>query len=195
MKRLYLYRWLIGALFLVISIFLLQPSEKKTINPVSKITRDSDYFMENIVIRKYDLSGKLINRLSAKKMEHVIEQDTSTLEQPTITFGTSQSGIWQLTSKNGELKEGNSLIRMKNEVIIVETREDGKPFTQIKTHDLNIDLDNKIATTDNPVSIQSRFYENNSDGLRIDFANEKIYLKSNVRTTIYQKQKQNPIQE
>jgi len=157
-----------------------QPIQVKTKIP------DTDYFMEGVLIHKFDASGKQINTLLADRMEHSSLHDISILDKPVITFANSRGGQWKLYSNSGELLNDNTVIRLKEEVSIQEHNIKNAVQTKITTKDLTIDLLNKNALTEEKVLIENKYYRTQSFGLEMLFDQEVILLKNKVSTEIYQ---------
>ncbi len=185
MKRLKLNRWLISAVALFMLILVFQPEEvEKPIEIQTKLP-DSDFFMEGVVIHKFDSSGKQINTLEADRMEHSSLHDISVLDQPIITFGKNQSGEWKMSSEKGQLINKSTIIQLDNQVRIEEYLEDNSIQTKIMTNNLTINLQENIASTDERVTIQSPLYKTQGIGLKIQIDQELFFLNSNVTTEIY----------
>lgn len=186
MKRLKLNRWLISAIALGMLILVFKPEEEQNQIQVNTQIHDTDFFMEDVVIHQFDVSGRQTNTLAAARMEHSLKQDVSILDKPLITFGRSRSGEWQLSSNRGKLTNNNSLIKLDKNVEIEEHVEKEQIQTRITTNNMTIDLETNIASTDQAVLIESPYYQTKSTGLEIEFDQEVIYLKSEVSTKIYQ---------
>jgi LPS export ABC transporter protein LptC len=196
MKRLKLNRWLISLFLLIMLVLVFTPENKIVPITVKTNLTNSDYFMEGIVVHQYNPSGKKINTLSAKRLEHSSIDDIATLEHPKLTFNKSDSGKWHLYSNKGRLLNNSTTIELADKVTIEEVfdpdllPEEKSKGTNVQTsmitYNLSIDLEKNIASTTESVLISSPFYQTKSTGLNIDFDKEIILLSSNVSTEIYQ---------
>ncbi len=196
MKRLKLNRWLISFFLLLMFVLVFSPEEKTAPITVKTNLPDSDYFMEGITVHQYNSSGKKINILAAKRLEHSSINDIAILDNPKITFNKSDAGEWQLFSKKGTLLNNSTVIELADKVSIEEHintdintlnhSENKNVQTSITTYNLSINLEKSIATTSQPVLINNPFFQTKSTGLHIDFDKEIISLPSNVSTEVYQ---------
>jgi len=181
-----LNRWLISILAAIMLGLVFWPHDYAPSNKENVSSSEFDYFMEEVVIHQFNSNGERTNKLIAKRMEHSIEQYTSKLSNPVIVYAKNDLGEWQISSEKGELIDGQT-INLLNQVNIEERLTNNQTETSINTKNLSIDLEQNIAFTDDLVTIQNPHYHSQSRGMKIDFEQEVIQLKSSVKTVIYQK--------
>ncbi len=186
MKRLKLNRWLISSFVLIMMVLVFKSDEKSDMPSVETQNHDADYHMENVTIHQFSESGKQDVTLVADRLEYSALQDVSKLEYPIISYEAGKTSEWRLNSKSGELVEGGSIIKLKSQVHIREHQGKSLIETEISTHDLVIDLEKSIASTDKRVEVENKYYRTLSTGLEINFEQQIIILKSNVKTEIFQ---------
>jgi len=185
MNRLKLNRWLISLLAIIMLGLVFWPDDYAPSNQENVSSSEFDYFMEDVVIHQFNSNGEPTNKLIAKRMEHSIEQSTSKLSNPKIVYGKSDSGEWQISSEKGELLDGK-IVKLINQVNIEDRLINKQTETSITTKNLSIDLEKNIAFTENLVSIKNPHFQTKGTGMEINFDQEIIQLKSNVKTEIYQ---------
>jgi len=186
MNRLKLNRWLISILATIMLGLVFWPDDYSQPIQENASSSEIDYFMEEVVIHQFNSNGERTNKLIAKRMEHSIEQFTSKLSNPVIVYAKSDLGEWQISSGKGELIDGQ-IIKLINQVNIEDRLINNQTETSISTKNLSIDLEKNIAFTEDLVLIKNPYYQTQSTGMEIDFDQEIIQLKSNVKTEIYQK--------
>lgn len=183
MKRLKLNRWLISIITLAMVYLVFQPEKPDELTPIESQIHDSDYYMKNVTIDQFSPNGKLVNQLTAKRLEHWNNEDISLLDKPVIVFGKNKDNDWVLNAKKGEITSNNSIILLEEKVTISEQRLNNIK-TKMMTEKLTIDLEKNIAYTDNDILIDSQYYTTRSLGLEINLDTDIINLKNNVETEI-----------
>ena len=129
------------------------------------------------------------NLLDSEKTR--LDSEVSILIEPTITYKNQQS-FWTLSAKQGRMTNQQTKLFLVDQVELIEQLET-EPLTKVEntinstkviTVDLEIDLITKIAHTDQKVILQAQNITASSHGMKIDMANSKIILLSNVRTQL-----------
>lgn len=114
---------------------------------------DPDYFLDNFVTSKTDVTGSLKYMLAAVKMTHYPDNDSTVLERPRFTqYGidkppTQIEGTHGLVSSNGETVEFMDNVK----VVRQEFRDRGEMV--VITDYLKVFPKQDLATTDRPVVI------------------------------------------
>jgi len=126
-----------------------------------------------------------------------LDSEVSILVEPTINYKNQQS-FWTLSAKQGRMTNQQTKLFLVEQVKLVEQLETKQSetgslinnvksrvdSTKVTTVDLEIDLITKIAHTDQDVILQAQNITASSHGMKIDMANSKIHLLSNVRTQL-----------
>ena len=167
-----------------VSIFVLtlsywQPSKQVDIDTEATLS-GADYFFREVKLKQYEQDGSLASQLTAEKMVHFREKNRSTFEAPAILFSSQSSSAWQLTSAKGYLEHNTNQLKLEREVRIFPLENANSSL--IATQNLDINLEQKIAKTDTPVSIQTDSTKTHAVGMVADFNMEQIKLVSNVVT-------------
>ena len=137
----------------------------------------------NPVKKNFSESGELISIIKASKLEFFKaendEKDNHSLViNPFITFYES-GRPWELTAEQGLLSDSHPEIILSGNVLLFQSLSTGEE-TQLETDVLEINIEGKHASTEEPVKIQSPMGTMHAKGMNIDFINEKIELLSDV---------------
>lgn len=186
MKRLKLNRWLITIVALTMLFLVFQLDEEIQPELQQSEVPDSDYFMQNVTVYQFDEKGNISNTLKANKMQHYIKDDISILTTPEITYNKNNYGVWKLGSPRGKLRSSNHLT-LEGLVTIEEFSNTVEAKSKIHTKNLNVDLEENLASTSEHVLITNPFFKTESTGFEFDFSSESIRLLADVKTEIYQK--------
>lgn len=140
------------------------------------------YLASNLTTAMYDKDGKLNHKVFATGMEHYDLLGFVLFQNPqyTVYVDDSQSP-WQVTAKEGTLYD-NNLIQLESDVVITNLSEDD--FVQtIKTDFIEIDLERKTMTSDQPVIIMGAQYVINSNGFNANLRTRQYELIDHVQTS------------
>lgn len=137
----------------------------------------------------FDKAGKLSYTFTADKLEHFrseSEQDDNDIsdsytliEQPNIHM-YREDAPWVIEAQNGKILRHDDTILLENNVNIRSQHTD-KTVITLKTDELRIHPDAKLAETDSKVTIQSDSGIIRANGMKADLQKKKIRLISNVR--------------
>lgn len=137
--------------------------------------------------RHYDVNGKLNYSFKAEQLLYFVnenpkegeEANYTLIEKPKITVFDEQSP-WLIEAQHGHVNSDNSVIQLSQSVIIHRTTLTGAKV-ELKTEELIIELTEKRATTDKPVTIHTDLSSMSAIGMEADFTSKKIKLLSQVR--------------
>ena len=103
------------------------------------------------------------------------------LDAPHMTFLTSESGVWRVQSRSGQIQADGSHIVLFGDVKMNGTLN-GTPIT-IGTSIVSYDTHEEIARTEVPVTFDARGGTLNATGLVANFKDGSVRLESHVHGT------------
>lgn len=174
----------IAFLFLLI-LLLNMPSlfDSKSTEPLSEEdeTWQANYQAKNLRSTLYDTEGIITHRVFAKKMEHYEALGFTIFEFPLYTIFTDRTERpWEVQANEGTLYEDNR-IQLEDNVRIKSLNAAG--FVQtIETSFIEINLNDKTATSDQPVIITGPDYVIQSNGFVANLLTRKFELSDHVQT-------------
>lgn len=130
-----------SALLLLVLFFWINP--QSTESEIKYKTAQSDYFFEDLSIKHFDVTGELIHKIHANRLEHFATEEISFLKNPRITLEENVSNHWRIKADIGQIRHKNNLLIMRNKVIVEllpETQQNTTPQIQINTDHLDFDL-------------------------------------------------------
>jgi lipopolysaccharide export system protein LptC len=143
------------------------------------IEAEPDYFIEGLELSNYDKEGSLKQQIDADKATHFPDTDSVLFEKPRVILREGHIPQWGITSSEGELIKGKTLILIGN-VQIVPLQESAGEFS-FSTESLNINLTQQIADTDSKVIIESDVTKLTASGMNMNMSNQITQFKSEVR--------------
>lgn len=145
----------------------------------SLMDQEPDYIIEGLNSDSFDEQGNLIQQIAARKASHYPADDITLLEGPTVLLHENNLPKWGIRSNRGQLIKDQRIL-LEGEVIIVPLQSTGNDFS-LTTASLNIDLQEKIADTDQTVLIESDTSELSAIGMTILLDKQLVNFKSQVR--------------
>jgi lipopolysaccharide export system protein LptC len=130
---------------------LTRPEMKKR-----QVTRESpDSYAFNLLVKQYDVSGRLLQTLQTREMTHFEKRGITELTRPVVWRFTPDAPPWKMQAERGVAHHDDELLYLPGRVVIVR---DGKgefePY-QIVTENLTLHTDNSYAETSEAVNIRS----------------------------------------
>ncbi len=146
-----------------------------------KMRHDPDYMVDNFSATRVGPDGVVRYMLSARRMVHYPDDDTTHLDAPKlVNFGKSNETI-TVTSKTALLSSNGENAYLTDDVRLVRSAYADKSELTMQTSWLHIIPDDDIAKTDKPVKIYDANTLITSVGLEFNNKTRILKLLSNVR--------------
>ena len=140
------------------------------------------YKAKNLTTTLYNQDGQLNHKVFAESMEHYDQLGFVLFRAPRYTLYTDNAtSPWVVSAVEGTLYN-NELIQLENNVQIENQTTDDFVKT-ITTQYIQINLDNKQMTSDQPVEILGSQYVIQSNGFNANLRTQEYELIDHVQTT------------
>jgi lipopolysaccharide export system protein LptC len=169
------------ALVAAVTVWLdreVQPPERER---DGKSRHDPDYIVENFSALRIGPDGLPRYALSARRMVHYPDDDTTHLEAPRLVSFRGPAAAVTATSKTALLSTNGEEAYLIDDVRLVRAAYDDKSELTMQTSWLHIIPDDNIAKTDRPVQIGNANTLITSVGLEFNNETRILKLLSNVR--------------
>lgn len=150
--------------------------------PYRPLPHSPDYYLDRFTAVTTGSDGRPERQLSARRMVHFPDDDSTELTAPRMTFFEPGRPPWQIRAERGWLSGDRQLIRLQGEVNIDrEGGKDARPM-HVTTRDLRIHPEQEFAETTAEVYARSDRNWIRATGLQAWFTGPvRIKLLSNVR--------------
>lgn len=157
------------------------PAEQPQTTQQAEAAWQPNYQATNMHTSLYNEQGTLAHSIHAKHMEHYDLLGFTLFEQPQYRiFVDPDEPPWEVTAEEATLYEDNR-IQLETNVRIHSLNPEG--FIQtIVTDFIEIDLNTKVMTSDQPVVISGQEYRINSNGFWADLNTKQFELREHVQT-------------
>jgi len=142
---------------------------------------DPDYIVEAFQATAFDIAGKPRYRLSAEKMTHYMDDDTTVLEQPRFLREISGQPTWRAASSRGLVSSNGENVHLLDDVRI--ERDDGgqSPPLVLTTDYLWVIPEADILRTDKPVTLRQGASQVVAGGMEVDGKQRTLEFAGRVK--------------
>lgn len=151
-----------------------------------KKRHDPDYIAEKFTVRRFGPTGGLQNTLSAQKMVHYPDDDTTELTEPRVSYLGGPRPT-HLTARQGLVGPDAEEIALVKDVRAVREATDKDPELVFTTSTLTVFPDDEVARTAAPVTITQGASVVHGVGLEADNKTAIYKLLNRVTGTIEKK--------
>ena len=140
-----------------------------------------DFYLEQASLLQYDRQGLLTRKITAPLIKHYEEGDRFHMVRPTFTFFVPQEQPWVVTALQAKSRQGRQVVDLQQQVRITRERGPASSRVQVETEQLQVDVDQRRATTQQAVSFLEDANLMQGVGATIDFKQGLIKLASKIR--------------
>jgi lipopolysaccharide export system protein LptC len=144
---------------------------------------DPDFWADNFTIKRFGPDGKLQNTLTASRMEHYPDDDTTTVKNPAMQYHRQPPVT--ISSSKGLIGKDGKEISLIGDALIVRGGREKTPATHVTTEVLNVFPDDEKASSSHPVAITQGQSLIRGSGMVSDSRTGISVLSGRVTGTIY----------
>ena len=146
-----------------------------------KARHDPDYMVENLAATRFGPDGVPRYSLSARRMVHYPDDDTTHLDAPRLLNFRRANTTVTVTSKTAMLSSNGENVYLTDDVRLVRSAYEDQSELTMQTSYLHIIPDDDIAKTDKPVRVSDAHILITAVGLEFNNQTRILKLLSNVR--------------
>lgn len=147
---------------------------------------DPDYFVDGLSALKMNPDGKVSYTLSAEKMVHFPDDDTTRLTKPRwVSLGSGKPPV-TITAEQALVSSNGEHVYFEDNVRVVREPGGKQSRLVLETIFLHVIPDQDIARTDRPVKITDANTVVNAVGLELNSETRVLKLLSNVKGVYYE---------
>ncbi|MCP1726077.1 lipopolysaccharide export system protein LptC [Natronospira proteinivora] len=177
-------RWLIAILMgvgiVLILIWQLDDPAPDVIAPPEAPT-GPDYWMEGVLMERFDAAGQRILDLQATRMAHFPDDERTELDTVLAHQRGPEQLNWTLKADHGLITGDHSEIHLRGDVRVLREPSQG-PVSRIFTDTLLFLPEIDRAETDDPVRIERQDTVTTGRGLIAELAEDRLRILEEVRT-------------
>lgn len=141
----------------------------------SKPAHEPDYFVEGLALTRLNATGQPVFRMSAKRMVHYPDDDSSEFETPLLVSLDPARPLVTLRAERGWATSGGEQTHLRDSVELTRAAVGDRPALRIDTDYVLVLPKEDIARTDRPVRIT--YGDSSLTGVGMEFDNAARVLK------------------
>ena len=142
---------------------------------------DPDYLVTNFTTTTYNRDGAVETVMSAAKMVHYPDDDTTELMAPRLVHAKPQQARFSVRAERGQLSRDGDEIFLYDDVLLVRDATSERPEARMTTEFLHVLRDRSLARTDRHVKIVEGTRLLSGRGMEYDNASRELVLRSDVQ--------------
>jgi len=135
-------------------------------------------YLEVVRAWTFDESGKLTDIVEAERLERFPRRRLSHITLPRFFAHTSDDRSWSASADKGRSDEKVDRLLLRKNVLLIHDQTG----THVRTHVLDIELENKVASSNKKVTVVQGNNLTRADGMEIRMEDEIIIMKPNVES-------------
>lgn len=141
---------------------------------------DPDYVVDNFTIVRHDFVGRIESTLSARKMTHYPDDDSTELAAPRVLKTKPGEAPMELTSDRGALSQDGEDTFLYDNVLLVRQATAVQPEMHLTTSFLHLVQSRSLALTDRAVAIREPNRHLTGRGMEYDNSLGLMHLHAQV---------------
>ncbi len=175
--------WLPMALALLLalmSLWLNRLTDRPTLVDNGGFSHDPDYIVENFDALTFTVTGQPQYRLSAERMTHYMDDDTTVLLKP-IFQSQDREQPTEVRAMRAQISGDGQFVHFLDQVHIVRRDPDGGPPTTLDTNYLRVAPNQHTMFTDQPITLRRGNSLIHAAGMTADDRKRLLILTGGVR--------------
>ena len=128
---------------------------------------DPDFIVDKFTVRRYDIDGHLQHLLTAQKMLHYTDDDSTEVSGPVLHY-FSNGRRTEVTATRAWLGPAGKELRLHDQVRVFQEATAGELPTLLTTAEMTVFPDEETARSNSPVTITQGASVINGTGLEAD---------------------------
>ena len=175
---------LLLTLLVALTFWLDQASHVDDPRNDGKGRHDPDFVVDSFTVRRYDAEGHLQHLLTARKMLHYTDDDSTEVSGPALSyFGSGRRT--DIAAPRAWLGPEGKELRLLDDVHVVQQATATEPATLLTTTELLVYPDDELARSDKPVTIAQGSSVITGSGLEADNKLQLFKLLGRAHAVIY----------
>jgi lipopolysaccharide export system protein LptC len=151
---------------------------------------DPDYIVENFRVVNHDLSGVVESSLTARKMIHYPDDDSTELTLPRLVETKRDKPRTEVSAMRGALSQDGEEVFLYDNVLVQREAIDSRSAVRIETSALHYVRNRSMLRSDRDVRITEERQMISGRGLEYDLDAERMALRERVRGRIEPKKRE-----
>jgi lipopolysaccharide export system protein LptC len=167
-------------LALALLTFYLERTVREDDSPPALRRHDPDYLVTNFTTTTYNRDGAIETVMSAERMVHYPDDDTTELFAPRVVQAKPHQPRFSVRAERGQLSRDGDEIFLYGDVLLVRDAAADRPEARMTTDFLHILRDRSLVRTDRDVKIVEGGRALSGRGMEYNNESRELVLRSDV---------------
>ena len=168
-------------LALALLTFYLDRIVREDVAPPAKRRHDPDYVISNFTTTTFDREGKPVSKLSAARMVHFPDDDTTELHAPRVVQTKPREPRMSVSADRGAVSADGEELFLYDNVVLVREADAERPEARLTTSFLHVLRERNLVRTDREVTIVEDTRSLSGRGMEYDGESRVFTLMAEVR--------------
>ena len=160
--------------------FYLERAVREDETPTAARRHDPDYYVVNFTTTTYNAEGAAETRMSAERMVHYPDDDTTELHEPRVLQSKPNEPRYSVRAERGQLSRDGDEVFLYGGVLLVREASEHGPEARMTTEFLHILRDRSLVRTDKEVKIVEGSRSLEGRGMEYNNLSRELVLRHNV---------------
>lgn len=167
-------------LALALLTFYLERAVREDEPPPTARRHDPDYLVTNFTTTTYNRDGAVETVMSADRMVHYPDDDTTELHAPRMLHAKPDEPRFSVRAERGQLSRDGDEIFLYGDVVLVRAASAAQPEARMTTEFLHVLRDRSLVRTDRPVKIVEGNRLLSGRGMEYNNLSRELHLRGDV---------------
>ena len=168
-------------LVLALLTFYLERTTRDDESPPAQRRHDPDYVVSNFTTTTYNREGAVESVMSAARMAHYPDDDTTELVAPRVLQSKPNEPTFRVRAERGKLSRDGDEIFLYDDVVLVRDAAPDQPEARMTTEFLHVLRDRSLVRTDQPVKIVEGTRSLAGRGMEYNNESRELLLRGDVQ--------------
>jgi len=167
-------------LALALLTFYLERAVREDETPAAARRHDPDYYVVNFTTTTYNPDGAAETRMSAERMVHYPDDDTTELVAPRVLQSKPNQPRYSVRAERGQLSRDGDEVFLYGGVLLVREASEHGPEARMTTEFLHILRERSLVRTDREVKIVEGGRSLQGRGMEYNNLSRELVLRHDV---------------
>jgi len=167
-------------LALALLTFYLERAVREDETPTAARRHDPDYYVVNFTTTTYNPDGAAETRMSAERMVHYPDDDTTELVEPRVLQSKPNEPRYSVRAERGQLSRDGDEVFLYGGVLLVREASEHGPEARMTTEFLHVLRERSLVRTDKEVKIVEGSRSLQGRGMEYNNLSRELVLRHNV---------------
>ena len=168
-------------LALALLTFYLERTVREDDTPAAARRHDPDYYVVNFTTTTYNADGAAESRMTAERMVHYPDDDTTELFAPRVLQSKPNEPRYSVRAERGQLSRDGDEVFLYGAVLLVREASPQAPEAHMSTEFLHIVRDRGLVRTDREVKIVEGVNSLFGRGMEYNNESRELLLRHDVQ--------------